>query len=372
MTCPEKNGAALKINLIKSNMLVTELKIGGYKFEEPTHYGTLHLGVDYSAKFIPIEYPIDLKDVIYTNGKQGGLTIEGVDELGYIHRFLHLDEFKTNASTIPKGMLFAITGASGNLGSKNGHLHRDIRKPNTRHLPLNIKNFIDPEIYDKEILPNLLNMIPQWFKDNGTDKWAKDKMIRIDQTNLTETDCKELESLKKATQPADIEVTTIITKELSKDELRAYKLSLREVTKFFDGYVNLMFKEPEIRSMSLELVKDRINYLPSKGLNVILYPDKEVDKMKGNNVNGFMVVNQRTTVIAREVLLREDSKHRSEYHYAATLSHELTHWFGAMLDFETRQDRTHYFDYEFTLANYLPKLAWSLLHDKNFRTNNGL
>lgn len=356
-------------------MLVTKLKIGGYRFKEPTHYGASHLGTDYSAKFIPIEYPITLKDVTYTIGNQGGLTVEGVDEIGYIHRFLHLDKFMTKETVIPANTTFAITGVSGNLGSKNGHLHRDIRKPYTRHLPLNIKNFIDPETYDKEILPNLLPMnIPNWFKENGTDKWAKDKFIRIDQSNLTEADCKELESLKKATQPAEIEVSIHLSMlTLTKQENEALELAIREATRFYIPYVSLLFKKPvKLNIGSLVRSASQVKgFTPQNGLNVIIADDKEVDKVANDNVNGIMFTSQRTCVIQRSLLLKKDSKNRSIVnHFSATLIHELMHWFGAYLDFETRTDRTHSYDYELTLSNYLPKLAWGILWDKNFRTTN--
>jgi murein DD-endopeptidase MepM/ murein hydrolase activator NlpD len=343
----------------------------------PAGFGSLsgqpHLGTDIlTPTGTPLLAMFD-GTVRFTTGEQGGKTaiLTAINPLKEIPcrefeiRYMHLNRFGKDGQ-VKAGDVIGFTGNTGQSTAE--HLHLDLRPSGTA---IHIDNFYDPNTIF-ELIQKYMTQVPQWFIDNGTDLWAKNKAIRIDQTNLTEADCKELESLKKATQPADIEVTTIITKELSKDELRAYKLSIREVTKFFDGYVNLMFKEPEIRSISLELVKDRLNYLPSKGLNVILYPDKEVDKIKGSNVNGFMVTNQRTTVIAREVLLREDSKHRSEYHYAATLSHELMHWFGTMLDYETRTDRTHHFDYNWTLANYLPKLAWGMLHDKNFRNNNGL
>jgi hypothetical protein len=221
---------------------------------------------------------------------------------------------------------------------------------------------------------NELNKIPQWFIDNKTDLWGKNKRIRVDQSNLTDSQVRELESLKKATMPADVDVSVFIMNEFNNNEKRAYNLALRDTTRFYDGYVNLLFQEPKIQNMSLEFRLGRLNgFTPERGLNVIIVPLAEVHRLSNGNNNGFMVVNQRTTVIGRELLLRDDSRARSHINgFTATLQHELMHWFARRLDFETGADLTHKYDFEFTLANYLPKLGWAMLHDKTFRNNSGL
>lgn len=363
-------------------MLVTELKYikgRGYYFGEKTFYSPNHLGIDYPINQELLEFPVDLVRCTFTDGEQGGLTVTGTDKAGYIHRFMHLASFGTLESTIKAGTTFARSGNTGKF-STAPHLHWDCRKPNQS--TLQFKNFINPDDWKKEILPNLLPMsIPNWFKDNGTDKWAKDKFIRIDQSNLTEADCKELESLKKQTQPAEIEVSIHLSMlTLTKQENEALELAIREATRFYIPYVSLLFKKPvKLNIGSLVRHASQVKgFTPQKGLNVIIADDKEVDKVANDNVNGIMFTSQRTCVIQRSLLLKEDSKNRSIVnHFSATLIHELMHWFGAYLDFETRTDRTHDYDYEKedsgyypTLANYLPKLAWGLLHDKNFRTTN--
>ena len=349
-------------------MLITNLINTGYGFGEKTFYSDAHLGQDKRADKTPLEFPVDLFKCTYSDGKQGGLTVTGQDKLGYIHRFMHNSSFRTLDSTILKGTTFAISGNTGSF-STNPHVHWDIRKPTKTGLKF--INFINPLAWQKEILPNLNNMKPQWIIDNKTDVWAKEKMIRIEQDNLTLTEWKELESLKKATQPADIIVN--VFGNLSSNELPAYNLAVRDTNRFYGAYTNLIFQKPEKLNVELVLTKNKLNFTPKKGLNIIIVED--ADLILGRTVNGFAVIDQNILVVERKLLREKDNRDRGHVNgFACTLQHELSHWFGTKLDFTSlpREDRTHYYDYEFTLSNYLPKLAWGLLHDNNFRINSGL
>jgi hypothetical protein len=345
----------------------------------PAGFGSLsgqpHLGTDIlTPTGTPLIAMFD-GTVRFTTGKQGGKTaiLTALNPLKEIPcrefeiRYMHLDRFGKDEQ-VKAGDVIGWTGNTGTSTAE--HLHLDIRPSGTA---IHIDNFYDPNTIFELIKKNM-TQIPQWFKDNGTDKWGKDKFIRIDQTNLTESDCKELESLKKATQPAEINVTIHLSMlTLTKQENEALELALREVTRFYIPYVSLLFKKPvKLNIGSLVRHASQVKgFTPENGLNVIIAEDKEVDKVANDNVNGIMFTSQRTCVIQRSLFLKKDSKNRSSVnHFSATLIHELMHWFGAYLDFETRTDRTHLMDYEFTLSNYLPKLAFGLLHDKNFRTIN--
>jgi len=157
-------------------MLVTELKYikgKGYYFGDKTFYSPRHLGIDYPINGVFLKFPVDLFKCSFTNGKQGGLTVTGIDKAGYIHRFMHLASFGTLENTIKASTIFGKSGNSGEY-STAPHLHWDIRKPN--QLALKFENFINPDKWKKEILPNLINMQLSEWEQNAL-KWSKDAKI---------------------------------------------------------------------------------------------------------------------------------------------------------------------------------------------------
>jgi hypothetical protein len=162
-------------------MYVNELPNCGYSFRQKTFYSDHHLGQDKLTKLTPLQFPVDLINCTYLNGKQGGLTVAGYDSKGYLHRFMHNSEFKTTEKIIKAGTVFAISGSTGAY-STSDHSHWDIRFP--KKTELKIENFIDPLIWVKDILPNLKSMSePQWVQDT-LDK-AKTKGIDVDNSPFT-------------------------------------------------------------------------------------------------------------------------------------------------------------------------------------------
>lgn len=168
-------------------MLVTKLQFNplkGYDFGQKTFYSEHHLGVDLVTNKTPLELPMDLFEVSYTIGKQGGNTVTGLDIEGYLHRFMHLSEFKTKETTIKAGTTFGISGNTGGL-SKGDHLHWDIRLPSTPRTLLVFKNFIDPRRnWTLNILPKINDLntnendLTDW--EQNALAWAKEANVIVD------------------------------------------------------------------------------------------------------------------------------------------------------------------------------------------------
>jgi len=355
--------------------------IGGFKFKQkyPASFGALagspHLGTDWKSNYEPIYAPCDgrVSKVIY--GVQGGWWIyfEETQEASkyeaqkLIHRFSHCDGGKIKGTGEYKEG--DIIGYSGNTGSATTgpHTHHDISRDYVDIY--NINNFVDPEIYFNNLD---MTQIPKWFTDNGTDKWAKEKFIRMDQTDLTEDDCKFLESLKKATQAPGVEVNMFFENKLFSKENEALELAVRDSVRFFLPYINLKFNAPQ--KANLDFSEGYNKFKPKKGLNIVILDDDTLENLK-DNVNGFMDLKNRTAYIKRSLLGKEDSRNRGGVNaFACTLQHELMHWFGTYINLTRapREDLTHHYDYSFTLANYLPLLAWGLIHDSAFRNKYNL
>lgn len=211
-----------------------------------------------------------------------------------------------------------------------------------------------------------MNNIPQWFIDQQIEQWAKAHNVRKEpdlESGVLEYEL--LAILQKALTPPKIDVHVFTTEVLSEAEEGELKLAIRECTRFYLPYVNLIFQKLEkIKEFKKETFKSK------KGLNVVIVPDNTLDELRGKNLNGVMLVEMNTAVLELSLLSEEDSRNRTTVNaFAATLIHELMHWFGNRLEERTDiiTDRTHYFDYEFTLANYLPELCWGRIHDEQFR-----
>lgn len=144
-------------------MLVTELihdPKKGYGFGQKTFYSEKHLGIDYVTNRTHYQFPVELIQATFTEGKQGGLTVTALDALGYLHRFMHLSEFKTKAPFIPPNTTFGVSGSTGNLSTAD-HLHWDIRRPRTSKTNLAFVNFVDPNWWKATVLPKLLPAEPK-------------------------------------------------------------------------------------------------------------------------------------------------------------------------------------------------------------------
>ena len=110
-----------------------ERKIGGYRFLEPTFYGTKHTGVDYKADYVEYYAPFD---GVATSGYglEGGnfwtLTTGN-------HKFTarHLSKI-LKTGQVKEGDLVAITGNTGKY-TTNPHLHQEAYKDG---------KLVDPEI----------------------------------------------------------------------------------------------------------------------------------------------------------------------------------------------------------------------------------
>ena len=169
-------------------MLVTDLKIGGYRFGSKTFYAAKHRGIDLKADYVRINFPVDLYDCKSSTNNGGGLTFYGTDKSGYVHRLMHLSKVPWQGTLVKAYADFATTGNSGKY-TTGPHLHWDIRKPNTSSLAFG--NFIDPEVWKKTVLPNLLKMeLQEWQK--SFIKEAIEKGISTGENpldNLTRVEC---------------------------------------------------------------------------------------------------------------------------------------------------------------------------------------
>lgn len=155
-------------------MDITKLEIGGYNFGEKTFYSYAHLGLDLKIVFEEISFPVELINVKYSNGADGGLTITGTDKAGFVHRFMHLSEILWDDNFIPRNAIFAMTGNTGRR-TTNAHLHWDIRTPGSTSLAF--PNFVDPEQWKKNILHNLINMRALVDWESAAQKWAIDNGV---------------------------------------------------------------------------------------------------------------------------------------------------------------------------------------------------
>lgn len=165
-------------------MLVTELIFDpkkGYGFGQKTFYSEKHLGIDYVTNRTPYKFPVELLQATFTVGKQGGLTVTAVDALGYLHRFMHLSEFKTQDPFIKPNTVFGVSGSTGAL-SKGDHLHWDIRRPRVSRTNLAFVNFVDPDWWKATVLPKLLPTPVE--TEDGLAIWEKNVLQLAADTNV--------------------------------------------------------------------------------------------------------------------------------------------------------------------------------------------
>lgn len=344
-------------------MLVTELqyiKEKGYYFGDKTWYTDKHLGIDYPINKVALSFPVKLTGCSYTVGKQGGLTVTGKDEKGYIHRFMHLESFLTSSSTIEPNTQFAISGNTGEFTTAP-HLHWDIRKP--LHYQLNFINFINPDDWKKDILPKLIPMeLPQWFYDNKTQEFCEQSKLITDWSDPFRLVPQYVlaEYIRKEAQIPTVKVHVNHNRfSMTDKELQAYKLAVRDVTRFFLPFINLEFQAPQ--KSNITIGKEGRGIAPEKGVN--LYILENLDEVQGESINGYAVKASRSVLIDRDRLTREDEKDRGMINaFAATLAHELCHIFG---HYFSPVDETHHYDYNFTLANYLVKIQWTRLNTED-------
>ncbi len=128
-------------------------KIGGYKFGQPTFYGTKHTGTDYEASYVNYYAPFD--GTIQTGfGYEGGnfltLTRANGDQL----TARHLSKLIRKSGQVKEGELIAVTGNTGAF-TTNPHLHQEVKSKG---------KLIDPETYNwgKEKI-----MKPQYIEQDG-------------------------------------------------------------------------------------------------------------------------------------------------------------------------------------------------------------
>ena len=143
----------------------------GYRFSEPTHYNSFHLGLDLMAKTgTPIFAPDDGEVVWIGYGKQGGKQMHFLGVSGALHRFLHLDSYAGvhRGQKLLEGEIVAISGNTGALSTIE-HLHFDISKNGKLELD-NLDNFIDPLEWLKQ------NKMKTWYTGIYDEfGWNKDK-----------------------------------------------------------------------------------------------------------------------------------------------------------------------------------------------------
>lgn len=343
--------------------------ISGFRFKEiyPPSFGAVagspHLGVDWTSNYEPIYAPCKGKIIQIVYGTQGGWWVHfeetvkakqfGATKL--IHRFAHCEE-KTKNLALGWYDEGDIIGYSGNTGSvsTSPHTHHDISK-NSVNIN-NIDNFIDPELYFNTPTMEL----PQWFKDNKTQEYCTDEGLITDWSDPFRLVPQYVmaEYLRKATQIPSVKVYVNYNRFTMTDkELQAYKLAIRDVTRFYLPFVDLVFQSPQ--KSNIELNKDLKGFVPQKGINVII--SSELDKLGLNEkgLNGYAFKGLRTIVIDRDRLSKEDDYRGMINGFSATLAHEICHLFG---HYFSESDKTHEYDYQYTLANYLPYIHFRRLH----------
>ena len=289
-------------------------------------------------------------------------------------RHMHLSELNGRTREVKKGELIGWTGNTG-TASTAPHLHIDFSTSGSSIM--NIDNFIDPEIIFN-LTTQYMSQVPAWFKANRTQElmeqislikdW-KDPMRNVPQYVLAEY-------LKKAIYPARINVN--VFGNLTGTDMKPYKLAVSYVNQVLDGYINLIFQSPQELKEELILSKqagdsmETLNFNSLQGFNLLI--TKKVDEITGKQLNGFAVPWQNIAVVEHGELHKQDSKNRCNVNsFAAVLLHELMHVIVYLADFsEPREDKVHEYDYNFTLYNLLPEIAWGLFHDAQFRLNNNL
>ena len=230
-----------------------------------------------------------------------------------------------------------------------------------------------PEILD-DVYENA-ESLGEWEKE--ALKWNKEMGI-ITKPKTAPFNIKQVawfgEVFKKSKEIPEIDVHVYASSiKLTNREEEQLEQAIRDTVRFYGPYVNLFFHDTEsIKLGELEVNSKKTElkgFEPKRGLNVIITEDKYLDDLRKKNVNGVMYHEFNTTIIERSLLLEEDSRNRGIVNaFACTLQHELSHWFGKRLEKNIMaNDRTHKYDYDFTLANYPPKLAWPRLHDQAFR-----
>jgi hypothetical protein len=345
--------------------------ISGFRFKQiyPPSFGAVagspHLGVDWASNYEPIYAPCKGKIVQIVYGKQGGWWVHfeetvkakqfGADKL--IHRFAHCEEKTKNLSLgwYDEGDIIGYSGNTGSI-STSPHTHHDISK-NSVNIN-NIDNFIDPELYFNTPTMEL----PQWFKDNKTQEFCTDHKIITDWTDPFRLVPQYVlaEYLRKVTQIPTVKVYMNYNRFTMTDkELQAYKLAVRDVTRFYLPFVDLEFQSP--KKTNIELKKDARGMQGEKGINVYILAN--LDILQGEALNGYANKTARIILIDRDRLTRQDEKDRGMINgFAATLAHEICHIFG---HYFSESDQTHHYDYNFTLANYLTKIQWTRLNTED-------
>lgn len=88
-----------------------------------------HTGVDFEAKYVPLESPVTGKVILLLSQPGMGQCMYIEDSLGSVHLFAHLKEFKKKINeSVQRKEIIAITGNTGRE-STGPHLHYEIIKP---------------------------------------------------------------------------------------------------------------------------------------------------------------------------------------------------------------------------------------------------
>ncbi len=95
-----------------------------YFFLQPTWYGALHLGQDFSISYEPIYAHTDGKIVQSGHGKQIGNFVIIKDSNGKYVRHGHLSRIVVGKGDVKEGQLIAVSGNTGL--SKGPHVHTDV------------------------------------------------------------------------------------------------------------------------------------------------------------------------------------------------------------------------------------------------------
>jgi murein DD-endopeptidase MepM/ murein hydrolase activator NlpD len=105
--------------------------------------GQRHLGQDYLVPIGTPVYAIDNGTLAYSEGRQGGITVNLVTDDGLSVRYMHLSRYADKSKTrAVRGEIIAYSGNTG-VSNSGGHLHADIYNGRIT-IPTRFAMFIDP------------------------------------------------------------------------------------------------------------------------------------------------------------------------------------------------------------------------------------
>lgn len=156
-------------------------KIGGYRFLQPTFYGTKHSGTDYTANYVEYYAPFD-GFAVAGFGPEGGNFWTLTRPNGDVLTARHLSK-SLKTGYIQEGEKVAITGNTGKY-TTNPHLHQEVKvngklvdpetynwNPIVVQYPMNIRiKLVINSPLEWQSLNTKIDEISHWYETNSKEK----------------------------------------------------------------------------------------------------------------------------------------------------------------------------------------------------------